>query len=433
LNVIQKRNLPALRAKNAGRRHRVTAAQTDNSTNGRAAIPAHVPADLVFDFDIYNPPGAAEDFHLALKQLHDPQYPDIFWSPCNGGHWVATRGEDIHRIFADFEHFSSTRLTVPKSNAPPVPLFPIFADPPQHTAYRSLINASFAPKAVAGLEAKARALAVRLVEELKPRGKCDFVVDFAQHLPIEVFMSIVDVPGSDRKQLLEWAEGMVRPKQPGDVHITIGKIFEYAAQKIAERRKSPGDDLITKLTRAEVGGRPLTDPEIVGMVSLILIGGMDTVVTAMSFAALFLARSPEHRRQLVGSPKLIPKAVDELLRRFPIVNQGRCVREDMVYKGVSMKAGDMVIMPTTLHGLDERAFPDPLKVDFNRPTPMHSTFGNGPHRCPGSNLGRTELKVFMEEWLQRIPDFELQPGGKIEMRSGVNGTLYGLPLQWKVG
>ena len=112
----------------------------------------------------------------------------------------------------------------------------------------------------------------------------------------------------------------------------------------------------------------------------------------MSFAALFLARSPEHRRQLVADPKLIPKAVDELLRRFPIVNQGRCVREDMVYKGVSMKAGEMIIMPTTLHGLDERAFADPLKVDFNRPTPMHSTFGNGPHRCPGSNLGRTELR-----------------------------------------
>src|SRR6202011_6237726 len=139
-------------------------------------------------------------------------------------------------------------------------------------------------------------------------------------LPIEVFTSIVDVPVSDRKQSLEWAEGMVRPKQPGDVHITIGKIFEYAAQKLAERRKSPVDDLITKLTRAEVGGRPLTDPEITGMVSLVLIGGMDTVVTALSFAALFLARNPAHRRQLIEQSKLIPKAVDELLRRFPIVN-----------------------------------------------------------------------------------------------------------------
>src|SRR5208337_5235195 len=106
-----------------------------------------------------------------------------------------------------------------------------------------------------------------------------------------------------------------------------------------------------KLTRAEVKGRPLTDQEIVGMVSLVLIGGMDTVVTAMSFSALFLARSPAHRRQLIDNPALIPKAVDELLRRFPIVNQGRCVAQDLVYKGISLKAGDMIVMPTTLHGL----------------------------------------------------------------------------------
>src|SRR3984957_18262007 len=284
-----------------------------------SSIPAHVPANLVFEFDVYHVPGAEEDFHLALKRLHEQGCPDIFWSPCNGGHWVIARGEDILKIQADFEHFSNANLTVPRSARPPIPLYPIFADPPEHTAYRALINPSFSPKAVAELEVRARALAIRLVEQLKPRGQCDFVPDFAQHLPIEVFMSIVDVPGTDRKQLLEWADGMVRPETPGDVHVTIGKIFAYAGQKIAERRAKPGEDLITKLTRAEVNGRPLTDEEIVGMVSLILIGGMDTVVTALSFAALFLARNPGHRRQLIEEPKLIPKAVDELLRRFPIV------------------------------------------------------------------------------------------------------------------
>ena len=399
--------------------------------SSKSAVPAHVPAELVFDFDIYNPPGAETDFHLALKRLHEENYPDVFWSTANGGHWIAIRGEDIHRIFADYPHFSNTKLTVPASSAPPFPLYPIFADPPEHGVYRALLNPSFSPKAVAGLEARARALAIELLEKLKPRGRCDFVVDFAQHLPIEVFMSIVDVPATDRRDLLEWADGMVRPKRPEDVHTTIGKIFEYAAARIAERRAKPGEDLISKLTRAEVKGRLLTDQEIVGMVSLVLIGGMDTVVTAMSFAALFLARSPAHRKQLIDNPALIPKAVDELLRRFPIVNQGRCVAQDLVYKGVALKAGDMIVLPTTLHGLDERVFPNPLAVDFNRPTPIHSTFGNGPHRCPGSNLGRTEIKVFIEEWLRRVPDFHLQPGQKISMRSGVNGTVYGLPLAWE--
>jgi cytochrome P450 len=393
-------------------------------------IPPHVPAHLVFEFDLYNPPGAEQDFQLALKRLHDQGCPDIFWTPRNGGHWVIARGEDIHKIFADHEHFSNYNLTVPRTTRPPIPLYPIFADPPEHTAYRGLINPSFSPRAVAALEARARETAIRLVEQLLPLGACDFVPAFAQHLPIEIFMSIVDVPAADREQLLAWSDGMVRPKQLEDVHHTIAEVFAYAQAKITERRARPGPDLISKLTQSEVFGRKLTDDEITGMVSLILIGGMDTVVSAMAFAANFLAGSPAHRQQLVAQPELIPKAVDELLRRFPIVNQGRLVRDDYLYKAIQMKAGDMVVMPTTLHGLDERCFPDPLKVDFNRPTPMHSTFGNGPHRCPGSNLGRTEIKVFLQEWLKRIPDFHIAPGGKVGMRSGVNGTIYALPLEW---
>jgi cytochrome P450 len=150
----------------------------------------------------------------------------------------------------------------------------------------------------------------------------------------------------------------------------------------------------------------------------------------MSFSANFLAGSPQHRQQLLERPELIPKAVDELLRRFPVVNQGRLVAKDIEIKGAPLKAGDMVLMPTTLHGLDDRVFPDPLEVEFERPTPIHSTFGNGPHRCPGSNLGRTELKIFLQEWLPRIPDFRHDPNGKVGMSSGVNATVYRLPLVW---
>lgn len=401
-----------------------------HSSAGTSPRPAHVPPHLVHDFDLYHPEGGERDFHLALKKLHDPGVPDIFWTPRNGGHWVLTRGEDIHHVFADYERFSSGNLTVPKSTAPAVPMYPIFLDPPEHQTFRALINTWFAPKAVATYEAKARAIAIELIDALKPRGRCDFVTDFAQHLPIQVFMSIVNVPASDREQLLEWADGMVRPEKMEDVHATLAKIFRYAAGKIAERRANPGEDLISKLTQAQVHGRPMTDPEITGMVSLILIGGMDTVVSAISFAANFLAGSPAHRHQLVAQPDLIPKAVDELLRRFPVVNQGRLVRNDTSYKGVEMKAGEMVIMPTTLANLDERRYPNPMDVDFNRATPLHTTFGNGAHRCPGSNLGRTEMKIFLQEWLQRIPDFRVDPAKKVGVRAGVNGTLYSLPLVW---
>jgi cytochrome P450 len=400
------------------------------TSSGQRNVPAHVPAELVFEFDLYNPPGAERDFQMSLKRLQDEHYPVIFWSPCNGGHWVATRGEDIHHIFSDYANFSSRRLAIPATSQPPFPLFPILSDPPDHARYRALINPSFSPKAVATLEVRARAAAIRLIENLQPRGGCEFVADFAQYLPIEVFMTIVDVPASDRDQLLAWANEIMRPASADSVGITLQAIFAYANEKIAARRKNPGEDLISRLTRATIDGRPLTENELTGMVALVLTGGLDAVVAALSFAALFLAKNPPHRKQLVDDPSLIPKAVDELLRRFPIANTARLVDHDTVYKNVAMKAGDMILLPSTLHGLDESAFPNPLQVDFSRPPPMHSTFGSGPHRCPGSNLARTEIRVFLQEWLTRIPDFRIPPGAEISMRSGLIGTISALPLEW---
>ena len=398
--------------------------------SSKESVPAHVPPELVVDFDYYNPPGVEEDFQLALKRLQDEHYPDIFWCTRNGGHWMAIRGKDIHAIYADYTNFSSHRTAIPATSQPPFPFYPILADPPDHAHYRALINPSFAPKAVAVLEARARAEAIKLIDTLKPRGRCEFVADFAQHLPVEVFMSIVDVPSTDRDKLLNWSVGIVRPEKPDTVQLTLQEVFEYAREKIAARRATPGNDLISKLALARVNGRPLSDDEVTGMVSLILLGGLDAVVTSLSFAALFLARSSQHRRQLIESPARIPLAVDELLRRFPVANTGRTVIRDMVYRNVQMKAGDMMLLPTVLHGLDERAFPNPLEVDFNRPPPLHSTFGNGPHRCPGSNLARTEIKVFLEEWLKRIPDFRIQPGARIRMGAGMIATISEVPLEW---
>jgi cytochrome P450 len=176
----------------------------------------------------------------------------------------------------------------------------------------------------------------------------------------------------------------------------------------------------------------MSDFHLESLLVMLLIGGLDTVASMMGFIGRFLAESPAHRKQLIDKPELIGKASDEFMRRFPIVNQGRTVARDFEYKGVQMKKGDMIMMPTALHGLDERKFERPLEVDFNRPTPVHSTFGNGPHRCPGSYLARVELRVFMEEWLKRIPDFRVKQGETVGFRAGVNATVTYLPLTWEV-
>jgi cytochrome P450 len=393
--------------------------------------PEHVSPSLVYDFDIYNVEVEAGDYHAALKRLHGPGVPDIFWTPKNGGHWVATRGEDIYQIFKDSERFSSQKLVVPaERNTHRLP--PIFLDPPEQAKYRMLIAPVLSPKAVAALADSARVQAIDLIEGFYSRGGCEFVSEFAQHLPIGIFMRMVDVPAEDRGKLLEWADQQVRPSSDVEREEGFRNIFTYAAQKVKERRAQPGMDVISQLTRAKIDGREITDEELVSMVSLLLIGGLDTVASAMGFAARFMATSPRHRQELIDHPDRVPAAVEELLRRFPVVNQGRMVLHDMEYKGANMKAGEMIILPTTLHGLDDRKFEDPMEVNFQRPTPIHSTFGNGAHRCPGSLLARTEMKIFLEEWLKRIPDFQIQPGAAVGVRAGVNATLFNLPLVWEV-
>jgi cytochrome P450 len=188
--------------------------------------------------------------------------------------------------------------------------------------------------------------------------------------------------------------------------------------------------LISQILQIKVGDRPIIHEEAVSESALLLFGGLDTVAGSMSFIARFLALNPEHRRQLVDDPALIPQAIEELLRRLSLPTVGRKLTQDVTLDGVTLKAGDRVMMSTCLHGLDERAWPDPLKVDFTRKVQDHMAFGRGAHKCPGANLARAELRVFLEEWLKRIPDFALKPDDPPLCGSGPVSGVLRLPLVW---
>jgi len=165
-----------------------------------------------------------------------------------------------------------------------------------------------------------------------------------------------------------------------------------------------------------------------------MFGGLDTVASMLGFIARFLALNPGHRRQIVerlDDEAFLKHAVEELLRRHGIANTARIVAQDTELGGVQLKAGDVILPPNLLVGLDERAVEDPTRVDFARPFPIrHATFGNGVHTCPGAVLARRELQVFLQEWLRRIPDFEIKPGTTPVAATGmVNGVLK-LELSW---
>jgi len=401
---------------------------TDATTDAISPVPPHVPPALVMDFDFLHLASGDADPFLTLKRLHDG--PDIFWTPRNHGHWVATRGDDIRNILMDNQTFSSRVIFLPAMDRPRI--IPAEVDPPRHAAYRALISPFFYPNAIAAWADEARQLAASLIDGFYASGKCEFIADFALQLPIVIFMKMCDLPLQDREMLLEWVGPIFRPKTDTDTQEARAKFNAYLARIIAQRRAHPGADLLSKALAGTVEGRPLDDMEALSITNSLVLGGLDTVASSMGWMALFLAQHPEHRRQLIDEPKLIPNAVEELLRRFGIPTIARIVAKDVVFKGVALKEGDPILMSACLHGLDERSFPDPLAVDFHRADARkHSVFSQGIHRCPGSTLALAEFRIFLEEWLKRIPDFAIEPGASVATDSGIVHSVTALPLAWR--
>ena len=380
-----------------------------NVTND--VVPPHVPRELVRQLDIYNLPGGADSVHLAWKRIQD-ESPDIYFTPYYGGYWVLNRADLIAEVFPDYERFSSVNsIGIPPMPEKAPPMLPIASDPPEHKSFRQPINLAVAPKQLQLLSEDARQLAIELIENLKPKGECEFMRDFSGHLPMTIFLRLVDLPMNDREYLIGLTEVQLRGTEEERARGAM-EVFEYLDRYVVARRKSPGNDLLSQIVNLKIGDRPITHDEALGEAAQVLFGGLDTVAGTMGFIAAFLAQNPDHQRQLVEDPSLIPNAVDELVRRHSIPNIARRVTHDMEFHGVQLKKDDQVMIPICLHGLDERAWPDSLKVDFTRRVGDHHGFGKGQHRCPGANLARLEMRIFLEEWLKRIPKFSLKPGTK---------------------
>lgn len=395
-----------------------------------AKIPAHVPQELVYDFDMYNIPGLqngfSEDIHALWKQVQD-SYPRIFWTPRYGGYWMVTRYPEIERLCMEHETFSNREPFVPKGIM--AYMIPVQLDPPEHGKYRALLMPAFTPAKLTIALDRARRAAVDIIEELKPQGGCDFWRDFASVMPVVAFLHLIDLPEEDAPYLRGLSVNMTM-SNPDKAREAWAEMGEYVRQQIELRKAEPRDDLISSLIAAKVDGKSLTDEELFSLCILVLSGGLDTVVNLTSFTACFLAQSPAHRRELIEHPERIDNAVEEFARRFGSSNLGREVRHDTTLAGVQLRKGDIVVAAFHLAGLDENVNPDPMKVDFTRDKPKHLNFGLGPHTCIGNRLAKREIRIFLEEWLARIPDFQIASGKAPKMATGLVNTMLELPLTW---
>jgi len=394
------------------------------------APPPHVPADRIVDADIFNLPGAREDAHDAWMRLRGPA--DLIWTPHYGGHWIATGGHVMEEIYRRTDIFSNKEIGIPPGSML-IPMLPIQKDGEEHKVYRDIIEPAFRPSAIAALAEEARTLTIELIEGFKPQGRCEFIADYALVLPLTIFLSIVDLPQADRQELHGHAEIMTRTADMEKRHKAFVAIMTYLEGWIARRRAEPGDDLLSHVVHSRPFGREATREELLGICGLLLFGGLDTVTSMMGFVMRFLATHPEHRRWIIAHPKRISPAIEEIMRRHGVANNTRTATQDYELDGVTVREGEHVLIPTMLYGLDERHFDNPLEVDFERAPQWSATFGTGPHRCPGMNLARLEMRVLVEEWLKRIPDFEIDPDRPtVQGTGGVSGVLQ-LPLRWTVG
>jgi cytochrome P450 len=381
-------------------------------------------------------PELAASLHETLAELreHEP----VAWSDEHGGFWVVTRYEDVLRVVQDWRTFSSAQgVGVPAPKAP-VNAIPEVMDPPLHRAFKRLITPWFTPAVVARYEAGTRALVTQLIDAFVGRGQCEFMEAFARPLPgLAFFEHVLHAPGDDVARLNEMAAAASTPSHPQRAEAWQG-MASWIADLVAARRASgpavEGGDVVDTVLAAEIEGRPITDHEIVGVIQLLIFGGLETTAGALGHFMIRLCEDPSIPQQLRAHPEELPAAVEELLRLDPpFVAVARVATCDTEIGGQPVAEGDRILVYWASANRDEAEFPCPHVFDLDRESNRHLSFGAGPHRCAGSNLARMNLRIALEELLDRLDDVRLADGADIRFHMVLNRSPHEVPITFTPG
>ena len=395
------------------------------------AVPEHVPEALIFDFDVFQPGPAGSDFFAEMFKLKTLA-PPVFWTPYNGGHWYVTDAALAERVLHDNVNFSSQMLMLPAENNPPKGqgFTPIHLDPPEHGMYRRLLQMALSRRTVVDMMPHMRKFTVELIERLKPQGRCDFIADVAYALPTQVFMYLVDLPPKYQDGLT-WRVAALHDVASDKAQL-FAEIGELLKPFVEERIAQPGDDVLSWLSTQEIEGAPVTEERLHSMTTLLLIAGLGTIADTFGCIFRHLADHPEHRRFIHEYPGKMNGVVEELLRRYPVILAGtvRLCAEDVEIGGAVVKAGELMLAAPPMMNFDEQIYEDPLAIDFDRAITANGSFGHGPHRCAGAALSRVLLSTLIEEWLERIPEFQVSPTEADEPEAAVNIFHEKLIFEW---
>jgi cytochrome P450 len=364
-----------------------------------------------------------------LDRLRE-QY-DFFWNTAAQGYWVFNDPDAVREAHQRPDIFSS------ESNIPTRPVLPwkhlSNYDGPEHVRYRQVLNPWFSPAMVNKFEPSMREYASDIASGLRDRGGCDFITEFARIYPSRVFLRSLGLSLEDAPQLLE----LIRDHIDGigeERVASLAEVREYFRRLIQDRRKAPLDprvDFVSYMLAATIDGQPISEDLVLDTCEILMIGGLDTTTCQLGWIFHHLANHPEDRMTLVRNPEMIPVAIEEFLRIFPIVTgPGRKVTRDIEFHGCPMKRGDMVALMLSSENRDPSRVERPTEVVLAREGVRHVSFGLGAHRCLGSHFARRELAVAVEEWHRLIPDYDIATTEPLIEHGGGLTELLALPLSW---
>ena len=382
----------------------------------------------------YMPEVAADPvpFYEALRT----QCPVATFEGFGRGTYIVSRYEDVRWALKHPEIFSSDIVAVDIGQDRP--LIPLQIDPPEHAKYRRVIDPTLGPHEVAPLEGEVRLLVNELIDRFIERGAVDAHAEFTVPLPCTVFLQLCGLPMEDLGQFLTWKDNIIRPgtMDPEEAarirRATGAAMYAYFEEALTERERHPGTDLLSRFFTSEVDGRRMSKEEMLDICYLFILGGLDTVTSTLDCSLAYLAANPSHRDALAADLSLVPAAVEELLRyHTPVMQILRVVKEPVELRGVRMEPGDTVMLMLGAADTDPEEFGERAsEFDLHRDVNRHLAFGGGPHRCLGSHLARFELRIALEEWHRRIPEYSVPDGAELVYSPGIR-EIAELPLEFR--
>lgn len=384
--------------------------------------------------ELYSRTISYEDpFETVIPAIHEGpavRFVDNVTYADNPG-WIVRRNEDLRKIYADTEHFHKRgNLQFASMIGEDWSVIPNELDPPRHTAFRAALNPVFSPARMSQLNSLVRERARSFISRFEAKGSCEFIRDFAIPFPVTIFLDLIGLPQQDIGQFLEWERTLLFSKDMEARITSVRAVKQLLEDTIEDRKKRPGDDLISQTLQLEVDGRKWTDDEVFGHCFNLFIGGLDTVSSSMSLHFYHLATNPSNQEIMRNNrPEKNVVALEELLRAYAAVSTLRICSKEYEVGGCVIRPGDFVAMSTSIAGRDPETFEAPNEVRLDR-KPMHVSFGHSIHRCLGQHLARRELQIAIEEFISRIPSFRVEPGYKVPFFRGIVLHVPELPLTW---